>query len=145
MTDFEPIKTNNPYYNSEEVSTLFEHQPEEITELLMGQKVTKVATDHVILSNGTTLKFEGNDGGCSCSAGCYDLTELNGVDNIITKVEFLNEPDDDYNDGRPYPGKYAIFVYADNSKINLATFEGTDGNGYYGTGYHIFVRPPSKG
>lgn len=39
--------------------------------------------------------------------------------------------------------QYKIFVFADNQQINLATFEGTDGNGYYGTGYCIEVFDPT--
>lgn len=110
-----------------------------IAALLTGRKVTKVAEDAVLLDDGTRLQFVGNDGGCACSSGCYDLTELNGVDNVITRVELVNEPDDDMS---PDDGTYRIFVYADNERINLATFVGTDGNGYYGTGYQIHVLAP---
>lgn len=109
-----------------------------ITELLVGRKVTKVANDQLTLDgDGMTLTFKGNEGGCSCGAGDYDLTELNGVDNIITSVTFEDNPSgDDLPAGSGY---YKIFVFADNQKINLATFEGSDGNGYYGTGYSITV------
>jgi hypothetical protein len=31
---------------------------------------------------------------------------------------------------------------ADNEQINVATFEGSDGNGYYGTGFSITVLKP---
>ena len=66
-------------------------------------------------------------------------SSLGEVDNIITNVVFHNDP-------AAYPqedkGEYSIFVFADNKKINLATFEGHDGNGYYGTGYYITVRKP---
>ena len=61
------------------------------------------------------------------------------MDNIITNVEFYNDPASDYTGG---DGNYSIFVFADNKKINLATFEGSDGNGYYGTGYYVTVRKP---
>lgn len=118
---------------------LTENDSEAITELLLGRKVEKVDDKTLRLDNGTKLTFEGNVGQCACDAGCYDLTELNGVDNIITKVELVNDPDGDY-----FPdaaaGVYKIFVFAGNERINLATFEGTDGNGYYGTGYSIEVQ-----
>lgn len=114
----------------------------EIEQLLIGRKVTKVADDTLLLDDGRKLRFVGNDGGCACPSGCYDLTELNGVDNVITKVEFVDDPDE--NEYRPESGSYRIFVFADNRKVNLAAFEGTDGNGYYGTGYQIHVLVPEE-
>lgn len=107
-----------------------------ITSLLVGRRVMKIADDTLVLDDGRLLRFEGNDGGCCCSAGCYDLTDLNDVDNIITKVGFVDSPDGDDLDGE---GHYKIFVFAGHRKINLATFKGNDGNGYYGTGYSIHV------
>ena len=109
----------------------------EIRELLIGHKVTRISEDRLQLDDGRVLQFIGNDGGCACDAGCYPLTELNGVDNVITSVEFANNPGGD--DTATYDGTYQIFVYADNTRINLATFRGTDGNGYYGTGYVIQI------
>ena len=88
------------------------------------------------------LLLEGRDGGCACSAGCYSLehlASLGDVDNIITNVVFHNDPAADPQEDK---GEYSIFVFADNKKINLATFEGHDGNGYYDTGYYITVRKP---
>lgn len=109
----------------------------EIGQLLLGRRVVKVTDDTLILDDGRFLKFVGNDGGCSCGAGDYTLTELNDCNNIITDVEFDYSPDSDYGNGGE--GHYKIFVFADNQRINLATFEGSDGNGYYGTGYSITV------
>lgn len=88
----------------------------------------------LVLDDGTVLLLGGNDGGCACSAGCYDLTLLNTVDNIITKVEveFIEYAGDFYD-------AYRIFVFADNEKINVAEFIGSDDNGYYGTGFSIIV------
>lgn len=116
---------------------LTEEDRDAIAELLLGRKVEKVGDDTLRLDNGTVLKFEGHDGGCACSAGCYDLTQLNGVDNVITKVELVNDPGGDDLEGE---GTYRIFVFAGDERVNLATFEGTDGNGYYGTGYSIEVQ-----
>ncbi len=127
---------------TEPTTTYSHHQQDDITALLLGRTVTKVDEDTLRLDDGRVLKLKGNDGGCSCSDGDYDLTELNGTDNVITKVEFDDNPDfdgrfvDEYDEG----GYYRIFVYADNKKINLATFSGSDGNGYYGTGYQIEVQ-----
>ncbi len=110
-----------------------------IAELLLGRKVEKVDDRTLLLDNGAKLTLRGNDGGCSCGAGDYQLTELNGIDNVITNVEFLDDPDTDDTDGEGY----RIFVFAGNEKINLATFEGTDGNGYYGTGYSVEIEAPA--
>lgn len=88
------------------------------------------------LSDGTKLTVGGNVGGCSCGAGDYDLTVLNRVDNIITNVQVIEPPERSYGERS---GAYQIFVFADNEVINLATFEGDDGNGYYGTGFWVEV------
>lgn len=116
--------------------TYNQESKDEIETLLVGHRVVKVSDDVLELDDGRRLKFVGNDG-CVCGSGCYDLTELNGVDNIITNVEFVDVPGGDYYDTSG--GRYEIFVFADNRKVNLATFGGTNGNGYYGTGYKIHV------
>lgn len=116
-----------------------EEEHDAVAALLVGRKVEKVDTNTIRLDNGMLLKLTGNDGGCSCGSGDYELTELNGVDNVITSVEFEDSPDGD--DNPEGTGHYRIFVFADNVKVNLATFEGSDGNGYYGTGYSIEVLP----
>lgn len=115
-----------------------ENDVEEVTNLLVGRKVSKVSDDTLLLDDGTLLRLEGNEGCGGCSNGYYDLSELNEVDNIITAVELEYTDLDKYGES----GVYKIFVYADNTKINLATFEGGDGNGYYGTGYYIHVTVP---
>jgi hypothetical protein len=117
--------------------TLNQEDAEAIGALLLGHTIIKVSESELQLDDGTVLQLEGNEGGCACNAGDYELRELNGCDNVITNVELVNSPCGDGQDG---DGTYRIFVYADNRKINLATFEGSDGNGYYGTGYTIEVR-----
>ncbi len=128
----------------------------EIEALLMGRKVTKVDNEHLLLDDGTVIKAIGHDGGCACSAGCYDLSVLNGVDNIITRVDFdyrpagddekpTFDPDDPDAPEDCWTGYYRIFVFADDQRINLMQFDGSDGNGYYGTGYEILVRYPEGG
>jgi hypothetical protein len=123
------------------VTTYSEVDHDQIAEVLTGRKIVEVKLDGEVgivrLDDGTELTLAGNDG-CACSAGCYPLTDLNSVDNIITKVDFEDSPSGDDEEGE---GHYKIFVFADNQRINLATFEGSDGNGYYGTGYSIEVRP----
>lgn len=90
------------------------------------------------LDDGTRIYVKGNEGGCACSAGDYELTHLAAVDNVITSVRFEDHPSgDEFED---YEGWYRIFVVADAVEVNIASFEGSDGNGYYGTGYDLWVQ-----
>lgn len=43
--------------------------------------------------------------------------------------------------------KYTIFVMIDGNptQLPLATMQGYDENGYYGTGFTIYVRPANSG
>lgn len=99
------------------------------------------------LDDGTQIYVRGHEGDCSCGAGDYELRHLATVDNVITSVRFEDKPDGDeyYNwdtpeDQREERGWYRIFVFADAAEVNVASFEGSDGNGYYGTGYELFVQ-----
>lgn len=105
---------------------------ENVKKLLIGHRIKKVSDNILQLDNGVKLKFVGNEG-CCCGAGEYDITELNDCDNVITKVEF-EEENKEYDDI-----SYKLFVYSENKKIKLLQCDGNDGNGYYGTGYHIEV------
>lgn len=133
--------------------TYDEKDGEKIAELLTGRKIVQAekgafpipgAEDHyirtaegkLVLDDGTELYLTGNDGGCACSAGCYPLESLATTDNIITSVHLNADPDGDDYDGA---GVYQIFVFADAKAINAATFRGSDGNGYYGTGFSLTV------
>ena len=135
---FEPIK-GSIWDSDTSDAVLFETDIVKIRTLLVGHKVEKVADDHLMLDNGTVLRLEGNEGGCSCGAGDYFLTKLNGCDNIITNVEVEEKTGgDDYGTDESV---YRIFVFAEDKHL-LAEFEGYDGNGYYGTGFNIAVRYP---
>lgn len=154
MSEFRPIQGSASDWNRDRedgVRSLTEENTSEIEALLMGHKVTKVDGEHLLLDDGTVIKAVGHDGGCACSAGCYDLSVLNGVDNIITRVEFDYRPAGDYDyptfrEGDPdapedeWTGYYRVFVYAENQQVNLMQFDGSDGNGYYGTGFELLVR-----
>ncbi len=120
------------------LSYMTQDDERDIKDLLLGRRVVKVSDESLMLDNGITLTLQGNVGGCCCGAGDYTLTKLNGCDNIITSVVLDNAPnEDDYGEG-----VYTIFVFAENERITLASFEGTDGNGFYGTGYYIKVQRP---
>lgn len=121
-------------------SDLSESDTAKITELLVGHKVTKVADDKLTLDDGTVLTIYPNEGCGGCTSGDYGITELNGCDNIITSVSVTSE---DKKADYEIETIYRIFVYAENKQINLLTVEGTDGNGYYGTGYAINVLRPT--
>lgn len=100
------------------------------------------AQGKVTLDDGTELLLGGNEGGCICGAGDYVLTQLNDMPiNGITNVEVVDEHtgDDQWDMARTY----RIFVLAQDQRFELATFEGDDGNGYYGTGFWFSVLRPA--
>jgi len=98
----------------------------------------RTAEGVLTLDDGTRIYVKGNEGGCACSAGDYPLAHLAAVDNVITSVRFDDHPSgDEFED---YEGWYRIFVVADTVEVNIASFEGSDGNGYYGTGYALYVQ-----
>lgn len=98
----------------------------------------QAAQGRLVLDDGTVLWLAGNDGGCSCGAGDYPLERVARVDNIITSARVECSPTgDEAPEGGS--GTYRIFVVADAVEINVAEFVGTDGNGYYGTGFALTV------
>lgn len=136
------------------IKTYSEGQAEEIAAVLVGRRIVEAemgtfdypergwagkAEGRLVLDDGTVLYLTGNDGGCACSAGCYPLNRVSKVDNVITSARVEASPHGDYDDGE---GAYRIFVFADNEEINAAEFVGTDGNGYYGTGFTLTVVRP---
>ena len=104
----------------------------------MGRKV-KVDGDDLILDNGIILEVVANEGCGGCSNGWYSITKLNEVDNAITNVEFVC--DGDVEDKENYDDtSYKIFVFCEDTRIKLLQVDGSDGNGYYGTGYTIRIK-----
>lgn len=162
---FQPITSSDPYTwdawaaEKDYDDAYNETDHKAIENLLLGKSVKNVGDDHLLLSDGTVLRLIGNEGCGGCPSGEYELDELNGTDNIITAVEFDDSPAGDdtpcrtcgstwcHENGHDNSteGHYRIFVLAEDKRINLATFTGSDGNGYYGTGYHILVRHPRSG
>lgn len=114
-----------------------------INDLFFGRKVKKVGDGTLELDNGTVLEVVANEGCGGCSSGWYELKELNECDNAITRAEVVEEKvsKDRWDEERVY----RLFVYAENRQINLATVEGDDGNGYYGTGFQLVIKEPTDG
>ena len=124
------------------IKELYYDEEKEIKNQLMYQRIVKVENNTLFLDNGTQLEVIANSGCGGCDAGWYEVTELNGCDNIITNVEFTC---DDINDTQSYNDtSYKIFVYAEDKKIKVLQVDGSDGNGYYGTGYSIIVKEKVK-
>lgn len=119
--------------------TLCEQNETEIEELLLGHKVTADDYDKLILDNGVVLQINPNIGCGGCESGNYYLQHISSVNNAITNVKFVEEFEDDF-----YYEHYKIFVIADGMTTELLDVYGTDGNGYYGTGYTIDVYIPDK-
>lgn len=117
--------------------TLCECNEKEIEELLLGHKVTVDDYDNLVLDNGVVLQINPNIGCGGCESGNYYLEHISSVNNAITNVEFVEEFEDDC-----YYEHYKIFVIADGMTTELLDVYGTDGNGYYGTGYTIDVYIP---
>lgn len=119
-----------------------ENDEKEIKELLIGHKVKVIGNNgqeaELELDNGIRLKVLANEGCGGCSNGWYSINILNNIDNAITNVEFecddLDLRENDWDDT-----SYKIFVFCEDKRINLLDVTGSDGNGYYGTGYTIRV------
>lgn len=128
--------------------TLNECDEKEIEELLLGHKiVADENNDALILDNGVVLQINPNVGCYGCESGNYYLQHITSVNNAITNVEFVNDyevNEDDYYDEEDYYQHYRIFVIADGMTTELLDVYGTDGNGYYGTGYKIDVYIPDE-
>lgn len=133
---FDPIKTS--YYDPEPNIERITHEEESrIRDLLIGRRVVEVSGEQCKLDDGTVLCIVPNEGCGGCPSGYYELEHLQSVDNAIMSVEFDTEELSEHGEDLAY----RVFVFADAERINLYTVSGSDGNGYYGTGYHILVRP----
>lgn len=142
---------------------LFTPGADELAPLLVGKRIVRAdvrdrwdsgPVGELETDDGTVLEVWGNDGGCSCSAGCYPLAHLGCAEGVITSVEVEERPDGDDvkcpGCGKSWScecseqeerGFYRVFVVTESEgRSLLASFEGDDGNGYYGTGWHLRVK-----
>ena len=112
---------------------------EKVKELLLYRKIISVEKLNdqegiLNLDNGVQLAVAGNEGCGGCLNGWYYIDELNYSDNVITNVECVIEGNDEV---------YHLFVYSEDKRINCVQYSGDD-NGYYGTGYHLYIRIPEE-
>ncbi len=113
-----------------------------IRELLVGRTVIEVNSDEqtLTLDNGVQVSVDANSGCWMCPSGNYDVDSINTVENVITNVKVKTKTDDDNNT------VYSIVVYSagvpnknKKKKDTLLTVSGTDGNGWYGTGFELEI------
>lgn len=115
----------------------------EIARLLIGRSVVEADSElgYMVLDDGTRLSVVGNDGCGGCCSGWYEVKGIAEVRNAITSVETdVRIVPDTYGGDKVY----RIYVVADGIRTELLNVSGSDGNGYYGTGYEIFVTLPKE-
>lgn len=117
------------------------------TKLLRGRYVTSIDDGIITLDNGTELYIHGNDGCGGCESGWYWLEQVykQGSRRARIMSAYVGYDEDD----KEAPSVYTIFVMVDGNptQLPLATVRGSDGNGYYGTGFTLTAtveKPPSK-
>ena len=133
MFDFEGMNVDSRVNHAHCDSSM----EDDLKRLLLFRRVVKVETidnrtAHITLDNGVILHVRGNEGCGGCENGWYYLSELNICDNAITDVRVQ------VNDAET---EFSIFVFADNSKVNLVSYTGDD-NGWYGTGFYLTAYLP---
>ena len=111
---------------------------EDLRKLLLYHKVVdaKVISDYggeLILDNGMTLEVIPNSGCGGCSNGWYYLSDLAKCENVITDVSIEYSHNDDYDE------VIRVFVFTEDERIKLIDVYGSEGNGYYGRGFNIYV------
>lgn len=119
--------------------TIAHYETDAIKSLFVGKRIVKAEGHELTLSDGMILQIIPNEGGCSCGAGDYWLDNINKFDSVITNVEvkdFGGESGDWGDDAHTYQ----LFVYSGGISTSVADIKGDDGNGYYGTGFDIYVK-----
>lgn len=121
------------------LDTEFDHDDHYMMEkMLLGRSIVAADDDTLTLDDGGKLEVMGNDGCDGCHSGNYDVTAVSDFPNVITSVEVQRGKRE--NGGTVY----RLFVYSAGLKPGeVATVEGSDGNGYYGTGFSIRVISPT--
>ena len=115
------------------------YQGYELAELLnkelIGQRITEITTEKIVLDNGTVLTIELNQGCGGCCAGWAEMEIVPNNPNIkaaVMNVEY-KDTDNEYSDS------FKIFIYmANNTSVTMEGNNGND-NGYYGSGFWVSV------
>lgn len=127
---------------------------EEYAAILKGRYVTNITisddeirTTTLTLDNGDTLTIKGNEGCMGCVNGWYHLENAYKRGNHTARIMNAHveySRDDNYADGWEV---YTIFVMVEGNptQLPLATMQGYDENGYYGTGFTIYARRGAGG
>ena len=124
--------------------------PKEYATLLKGRYVTDITVSSdetsatITLDNGTTLELIGSCG-CSCGNGVTYIKHV--FQRGGRNARIMNARVETTNDDERYDETdYTIFVMIDGNptQLPLATMQGYDENGYYGTGFTIYARPASS-
>ncbi len=126
-----------------ELERIDHYETDKIKKVLIGRRILIAKESTLILDDGTILQIVPNQGGCSCGAGDYYLDNINKFDNVITDVEvktFGGEAGMWGEDAHTYQ----LFVYSGGISTSVADISGDDGNGYYGTGFELYVKHVAK-
>jgi hypothetical protein len=133
------------------MTILYENSaPEEYADLLKGRYVTDITIGDdemsatITLDNGTVLDIHGSCE-CSCGNGWTYMREAfmrgNSKARIMNAHVETTQSDERYDET-----DYTIFVMIDGnpSQLPLATMQGYDESGDYGTGFTIYACPASS-
>jgi len=116
------------------------YEGERLRELFVGRRVIAAEDGVLTLDDGTRAKVEPNEGCGGCPSGWYELERIATAENVITAVSV----EDEEITGDPYgdDARYRLFVYAAgvDAGTELLSVKGSDGNGYYGTGFSLIVK-----
>lgn len=112
-----------------------------IRELFLGRKIIAVDNAELTLTldNGAVIRVDPNEGCGGCSSGSYGVDGLNSFDEVvITNVETTCDDNGDET-------VYKIFaIGASGIKREVVSVSGDDGNGYYCTGFCLYVTAPEE-
>ena len=118
------------------------------TQLIRGRYVTRIDGSTITLDNGTELHIQGNEGCGGCGNGWYWLEQVYKQGSRRTRIMSAYVAYDEEDKDEEGPSVYTIFVMVDGNptQLPLATVRGSDGNGYYGTGFTLTAtiqKPPT--